>query len=460
MRKSTALLNWFSSGYSFSSQYQAVLAEATLQGYTLPTPAQQVLEDIKMRGLVSTGLLSRSLVYYNTETNGSIDFACINWCNPGTFTASKSAILPFFIRKMGIQGDGTQAMFLNTGFNPTTNGGSLFTLADNGINIGIVTNVDDSGDIDFGANDASNADRTSFVARTGANTAYFQNNSTSRSVATGSSSIGRWEARRIGGTIYLLRNGIIVDTFAQAATGLPNVAMGLLGENNNGSFRNFSARRVTHFRIGGSLIGIEAACDLVESNYSTSLNNNDPDEVKFLFEGDSISAGTGTTAGLSYPIRTYSNLDRPIQYNNIAVPGWTSAQMLARVNTYGTYLNSSGVFVLFTGTNDVLTSVATATTWANIQGIIAAVQALGVTRIAIGTLMDCSTYSGAQQTLRADLNTLIRNNTSLGYVVMDFSANANLGTYSVTYFNDTVHPNNLGANEMATVSTPAIDTLI
>lgn len=444
------------SNYSFSSEYKRVIAEAVLQGYGLPTPAQQILEDIKMRGLVSTGLLSRSLVYYNTETNGSIDFACINWCNPGTFTANKSAIAPYFFRKMGLQGDGTQAMFFNTGFNPTVNGGSLYTLADNGINIGIVTNVDDSGDIDFGANDASNADRTSFVARTGANTAYFQNNSTSRSVATGSSSIGRWEARRIAGTIYLLRNGIIIDTFAQAATGLPNVAIGLLGENNNAVFRNFSARRVTHFRIGGSLIGIEAACDLVESNYSASLNNNDPNEIKFLWEGDSISAGTGTRAGLFYPIQTYGLLNRAIKYNNIAVPGWNSAQMLARANTYGQYLNANGVFSLFTGNNDVLQNVPTATTWANIQGIISAVQALGVTRITIGTLMDCSTYSGAQQTLRADLNTLIRNNTSLGYSVMDFSANPNLGTHSPPYFNDEIHPNNLGASVMATIASPVI----
>ena len=449
-----------SGGVSYSSQYQAVLTYATAQGYTLPTPAQRVLEDVKMRALVSSGVFAVRDAIYNFATNGSLDFACINWKSPGTYQALKSVVLPYFIRKQGVQGDALSAMYLNTQFNPTANG-VTFTLADNGISIGILTNVDDSGDVDYGCNDGSNADRTSFLGRSGTNSSYFQNNSTARAVNTGSTSIGRFIAKRISGTISLFKNGSSVDSFAQAATGLPNVAMYILAENNNGAQRNYSARRVSNFDIGGSMDTLEAAHDLVQSNYMTSLANIDPDEQPLFWAGDSITFGTGTTKGLTYPTQTYAVLDRPLRATNIAVAGHTTAQALALFPASYSAMTSSDVYNLFIGTNDVLNSVATATSWANIQSLINNVKGLGVTKIVVGTLMDCSTYTAGQDTLRDDLNTLIRDNAaSMGYVVADFMANVNLATHSGTYYDDTVHPNNAGAAIMATIAATAIDTLI
>lgn len=451
--------SWLSGGYTFSAQYQAVLDYDISQGFALPTPTQQILEDIYMRAMVSSGRLAKHDFFYNTITNGSLSHACVNWKSPGTFQGIPSAILPFFIRNECIMGDGSQAMFINTNFNPTINGVN-YTLANNSEGVGIISNVDSSSDIDYGANDAANADRTSFLGRAGTNTSYFKNTSTVRNVVTGSS-IGRWLTKRISGTIQLYRDGAQLDSTPQASTGLPNVPFMILSENNAGVSRNPSARKVTRFYGGSSLDGFEAIYDAQDAAYEASVvAKNDPDEIKILFEGDSITFGTGTTFGLSYALRTYVKLDRPMKYSNIAVPNDRSDQILARAGTWGGYLDINGVFVVFAGTNDVVQSIPTATTWANIQAIIASVQALGVTRISIGTLMDCTVYTGAQQILRANLNTLIRNNTSLGYAVMDFSANANLGTHSVTYFNDTVHPNNAGSDIMATIAATAIDTLI
>jgi lysophospholipase L1-like esterase len=452
--------NGYSSSQGVDPAYQAVLDYATSQGFTLPTAQQRRWENIRLIGLKSSGAWDETDALWNFGTNGSLGFASINWKNPGTFQITWPSTQPYYIRKQGVQGDGTATIYGRTGFIPTTHGVN-FTLADFGIGIGILTNVDDSGDIDMGANDNSNADRTSVLGRTGANFAYFLATSTSRSVANGSNSIGRYLLKRISGVVGVFKNGASLDSASVAATGLPNVEFYVLAENNNGSHRNYSGRRISYLDLGSSMDTLESARDLVESTYQTNMATIDPDEQPLFWAGDSITFGTGTTKGLTYPTQTYGALDRPLRNTNIAVAGHTTAQALALFPTSYSAMTSSDVYVLFIGTNDVLASTATATSWANIQSLINNVKGLGVTKIVVGTLMDCSTYTGAQDTLRDDLNTLIKDNAaSMGYVVADFGANVNLATHSATYYDDTVHPNNAGAAIMATIATAAIDTLI
>lgn len=453
---------WYGQGgYTPSPEYQAVLDYDTSQGYQQPTAKQIQNEDALMLELKSTGILARSIGVYVFRTNGDIDHACVNWVAPGTFQCLKSATIPYHIRKEGDQGDGATAMYFNTQIILNTHGGSIYTTSKSAIAVGILTNVDDSGDLEFGAADGSNADRTFILGRTGANIAYCMSASTSRSVANGSNSIGRYIVKRSGSTISIHKNGSLLDSTTVAATGLPNVALYILGENGNGTARNFSGRRVSYVFIG-DYDGLETAIDTAITNYETRCLEDDPDERIITFIGDSITNGTGTTKGLSYPVQTLVKLNRPLDYRNLSTPGYTTQQMIDNfIPVLGNYLDPDAVVVLFPGTNDIRNGISAATAWTNTQTLVSAIQSYGVTRIVLCTLMADTDRTAGQEIEAQALITSVRNGAAgIGCVVADFAANPNLSTWSATYFADPVHPNNLGAGEMATITNTPVDALI
>ena len=105
-------------GGGFDSDYQAVLDYATTQSYTLPSSAQQTLQNQLVVDLKSAGIWSKLDSFAVFATDGDSDFALIDWIRLTDYTAVNS---PTFTTNQGFQGDGVSA-YIDTNWNPFTDG--------------------------------------------------------------------------------------------------------------------------------------------------------------------------------------------------------------------------------------------------------------------------------------------------------------------------------------------------
>jgi hypothetical protein len=105
---------------SFSTQYNAVLAEARIQGYTLPSASQQSKQDTLLRVLISSGVWAKLDLILVLANDGSKEFACINWKNPsGTKATLVSS--PTFTSNQGFNSNGSSS-YIDTNYNAATQG--------------------------------------------------------------------------------------------------------------------------------------------------------------------------------------------------------------------------------------------------------------------------------------------------------------------------------------------------
>ena len=93
-------------------EYQAILDYATAQGFTKPSAAQQSEQNSLVAALIDAGIWDKLDVFYNFLTDGSADFAKINWRNPGTYQCLSVGATPFTTND-GFKSGGA-AQYLNT----------------------------------------------------------------------------------------------------------------------------------------------------------------------------------------------------------------------------------------------------------------------------------------------------------------------------------------------------------
>jgi len=105
--------------FLFDADYRAVLNRGTALSYTLPTLAQQKLQNKLLMDMKTDGVWAKLDVFYNFANNGSIEFGTLNWKSP---TTRQSTLIgsPNFISNQGIQGTGTS--YISTNFNPNLGG--------------------------------------------------------------------------------------------------------------------------------------------------------------------------------------------------------------------------------------------------------------------------------------------------------------------------------------------------
>lgn len=106
----------------FDSSYQAILTYAsTLVGATIPTSAQQAVQNKLIVDLKAGGVWNKLDVFYvlATGTNGNNVFSTINWKNPNTNLATLTNPLTFATNS-GFTNTGTG--FISTNFIPSTQG--------------------------------------------------------------------------------------------------------------------------------------------------------------------------------------------------------------------------------------------------------------------------------------------------------------------------------------------------
>ena len=121
-------------GYNnFCSEYIQVLSVAKYYNYTLPSFSQQLKQNDLLLNLKSSGVWSKLDTFGLFATDGSSDFALIDWKKLSQYTAFNS---PTFSTNGGFAGNGTSSYVNsefsgNLGVNFTLNSASRFYWIDN-----------------------------------------------------------------------------------------------------------------------------------------------------------------------------------------------------------------------------------------------------------------------------------------------------------------------------------------
>lgn len=259
-------------GQGYSAEYQAVLDRATALGYTHPSSAQKTKQNTLIQSLKDAGIWDLLDVFYVFATDGSSDFATLNWKSPSSNQCSK-VNSPTFTSNLGFSGNGTSS-YLNTNWIPSTNGvkyqlnnSSYFT----SVGVNIQSNSATIGTLTDGAsryillnsrsttNDYDVALNSTAIAR----------------ILTGSSLDGSGFSlvNRISSThVNAYRNGSKLSAdVASSSVGIPTRAVYLLARNNAGVADAFAPRRLSCAGFGSNLESKQSDLYTAWNTYLTSL---------------------------------------------------------------------------------------------------------------------------------------------------------------------------------------------
>lgn len=100
----------------YEAEYKAILDYATTNSYALPSTAQRLKQNTLLSSLKTAGVWSKLDTFTNFATDGSSNFALIDWKRLTQYTAVNS---PTFTANEGFMGNGTSS-YVDTNFNPST----------------------------------------------------------------------------------------------------------------------------------------------------------------------------------------------------------------------------------------------------------------------------------------------------------------------------------------------------
>ena len=223
----------------FDSDYQAILDYATTQGYTLPSDSQKLLQNQLLIDLKDAGVWNKLDTFANFATDGSSNFALIDWKNLTQYTAVNS---PTFTTNVGFLTNGTSS-YINTnkmlGTNFTLNSASEFKWVNNAID-------NNSANVSSGARGTLGGN---LYEVTGFNVAI---NSVAVSGFTNNLSAGlRHIDRKNSITIERFVNGV-VSSVTQNSTFVVDRAP-FIGCFNNGTPSGFESNSFSFYGFGASL---------------------------------------------------------------------------------------------------------------------------------------------------------------------------------------------------------------
>jgi hypothetical protein len=245
------------SGIVYDDDYKAILNYATTLGYTLPSVPQQVKQNKLVVDLKNAGIWSKLDTFGVFATDGSSNFALIDWKRLSLLTAVNS---PTFTTNQGFNGNGTSS-YINSNYNPTANG---VNFTRNNASLGVYLLSNPSGDLvyiggysDVGILTLINPNRGTPLGRM---------NDTAPFPTTGLSATGLISQNRPNSTTRnIYANGTLHESGTSASTGLPNANFYILALNGNGSISLPTTAKVSmHY----------CASDLTanQSDFSTAIN--------------------------------------------------------------------------------------------------------------------------------------------------------------------------------------------
>lgn len=258
----------------FDEDYQAILDYAQLQGYTLPSDAQQIIQNQFVLELKEEGIWEDLDLLYVFATDGGRDFARINWISPGSFTCTETNT-PTFTTNEGFTGNGLAAgaggSRLNTGWIPGTNGVNL-TQNEGGFflhlnNAGSIANRSALGCLGPGL---FGAGQIVFFPDSGGFPAY--GISSAAGAATTATSAGFFHAQRLGATSKkIFKNGVADGTSSNASATLTTRELRILTRDQGGVIDPSMDGQISIFGIGASLTGKESGLYDAWNNYFNAL---------------------------------------------------------------------------------------------------------------------------------------------------------------------------------------------
>ena len=243
-------------GFAYDSAYQAVLDYATTQGYTLPSDEQKLLQNQLLIDLKDSGVWNKLDTFANFATDGSSNFALIDWKRVSLLTAVNS---PTFTTNEGFTGNGTSS-YIDTNFNPSTqstnyitNNASRYMFVFNGV----LANRLDGNSID--TNNIRLGNYNTHKINSGA--VNLMNSAFTYSTTKGMKSIHRTTSTDIS-----LFNDATVGNRTLLSTGLPNANQWILRIGGN-----YASSEISMYAMGASMITENTAFVNAYNTYLTSL---------------------------------------------------------------------------------------------------------------------------------------------------------------------------------------------
>lgn len=172
----------------------------------------------------------------------------------------------------------------------------------------------------------------------------------------------------------------------------------------------------------------------------------------FVFHGDSHTAGLFQKAGWNFPSQYFRMYENRYQMTNLAVSGWTSAQLLADIGNVAALYDSTkddNYAIILIGANDIMNTIASPNQlYVNLQEIWATCRASGFFVVAV-TLLPHT----AQQANMDAINTLIKSDPSLYDLLLDLTLDPDIGVSGADlgpfYNGDHIHLKEQGARKIA-----------
>ncbi|MDO5981446.1 fibronectin type III domain-containing protein [Flavivirga spongiicola] len=288
---------------SFDPDYQAILDEATTQGYTLPSSSDQIIQNAKVVSAKASGVWNLAdYILVFTETS-SKEFKMINWKNPTQkaipYQGSSvvSDLVPLLDSSTGLSSNGTRYLSL---YNPSQ-GGVNYTLNNAGIYVNVVTAP--SNYFVTAAN----------LGTTNGSLRILQENVSSDQILNGSSVIqdmsgtGLKGISRNSSTNIIFSNDTTTNTVSNGSTSINNNSLSLWGAQwaTDESWNRGDAK------IGYVIIGADMSANLTDIKTAFDVTSNNDTQSPTAPTLSSTSQ-TNTTVDLSWTAAT----------DNIAVTGY------------------------------------------------------------------------------------------------------------------------------------------
>lgn len=242
---------------SYSPEFQAVYDYAVAQNFDIPGWQQRRTLDTLARNAVANGWWAKYDIIYVYANNAGLEWAFINWKNPGSFYADDSVMT--FVRDTGISAAGSGNAHANTMFTPSIHGVN-YQLSSASASIYIMDDRSTGNDVDFGNVDNING-RLFFRARISGNTYQGQINANLTTISGGenTSTSGFYTINRNGSDITIYKNGSSSYTVSGAPNQLPTGPIYVGAGKNGVNVLNSTSSTYSFFGLGGSLTAGEAS---------------------------------------------------------------------------------------------------------------------------------------------------------------------------------------------------------
>ena len=249
---------------TFTTQYQAVLDQAVINGATAPSFAQRVIDN----NLAAAINWAEMDVFYNFLTDGDENFSLINWKTPASFLATKNSTAAFTTTQgwqFGVSG------YLNTNWTPSTqavkytqNSSCFSVWVDGASKIGHYS----------GSNSATTFLLIAPRESAGVAAAYLQTASSATVTGLLPYELHIHGQRTASAVALTFVNGIQGVIRASTSSGLSTRAVLLGARDNNTTIQDFDATGIMRYAYGGSsVINGQDMYNYLRTHYQATMNN-------------------------------------------------------------------------------------------------------------------------------------------------------------------------------------------